>query len=190
MPEPSVMEALFADLPDERVLMPLAMPLGPDQLALACNAEIIASLLYNALRVRVVARGQVRAVVRHVKLMGLLCHATPGEHKDEVALEISGPYTLFRHTRIYGRSLSSLVPRLAWCHTYRLEAAWAFGGGTNVGRLVLRSGDPIAARDLARFDSKVEERSTAKGRMVQAGQMQLGVAMGDHVAKPHGVAEA
>jgi predicted nuclease of restriction endonuclease-like RecB superfamily len=159
MAEQELMDALFADLPDERTLMPLSEPLAPDQLALACNAEMVASLLYNALRVRIVVRGHARAVVRHVKLMGLLCRATPGESKDDVALDISGPFALFRHTRIYGRALCSLLPRLSWCHSYRLEADCAFGDGTNIGRLVLHSGDPIApARELEPFDSKVEER--------------------------------
>jgi predicted nuclease of restriction endonuclease-like RecB superfamily len=90
--------------------------------------------------------------------MGLLCSAAPGTSKDEVALEISGPYSLFRHTRIYGRALSSLVPRLSWCNSYRLEADCVLGE-QQVGRLVLRSGDPVCpARELAPFDSKVEER--------------------------------
>jgi uncharacterized protein len=159
LPSQSVMAELLADLPDERTLAPLPAPVAPTELSLACNAALVASLLSRALRVRIVARGQVRAVVRHVRLMGLLCHAVPGETKDEVVLEISGPFALFRHTRIYGRALSSLVPRLTWCNSYRLEADSVLGDGTSVGRLVLSSGDPIApARELASFDSKVEER--------------------------------
>jgi predicted nuclease of restriction endonuclease-like RecB superfamily len=100
----------------------------------------------------------VRAVVRHARLVGLLCHAMPGETKDEVALEVSGPYALFRHTRIYGRALASLVPRLSWCNTYRLEADCVLGTGTTARRLILGTGDPIApARELSPFDSKVEQ---------------------------------
>ncbi|HEX7477014.1 MAG TPA: DUF790 family protein [Polyangiales bacterium] len=153
------MDCLFADLPDERKLAPLPAPTAPCDLALACNAAIVASLLSRALRIRIVARGQVRAVVRHIRLMGLLCHAVPGAAKDEVSLEVSGPYALFRHTRIYGRALGSLVPRLAWCNSYRLEADCVLDSGTTLGRLVLGTGDPVApARELPAFDSKVEER--------------------------------
>ncbi len=159
MSEQQTMNALFADLPDERIMLPLTPAPSPAELALACNEAIVASLLAKALRVRITARGQVRAVVRHVRLMGLLCHATPGVTKDEVVLEVSGPYALFRHTRIYGQALSSLVPRLCWCNAYRLEADCVMGSGTAVGRLILESGDPIAAgRELSPFDSKVEER--------------------------------
>src|SRR5262249_40692797 len=130
-------------------------------LALECNASLVSALLHKAIRMRIVARGHVRAVVRHAKLMGLLCRVTPvsaGPSKDELALDISGPYALFRHTRKYGRALSSLVPRLAWCHQYRLEADCVLED-SSIGRLILHTGDPIApARELRSFDSKVEEQ--------------------------------
>jgi predicted nuclease of restriction endonuclease-like RecB superfamily len=152
-------ELLFADLPEERALAPLAEPLGPDRLALLCNEALVSALLHKALRVRVVARGNVRAVVRHAKLAGLICRAALAAGGDAVILEISGPYALFRHTRVYGRALASLVPRLAWCKDYRLEADCMLGAEPCLGRLVLGSGDPIgAARELRPFDSKLEER--------------------------------
>jgi predicted nuclease of restriction endonuclease-like RecB superfamily len=155
----ALMDGLFRDLPDERTLAALPRPLDAAELALLCNEAIVAALLYKALRVRVLARGNVRAVVRHAKLMGLLCIATPEPAKDEVTLELTGPYSLFRHTRIYGHALASLVPRLARCNGYRLEADCVLDGEAQLGRLVLRSGDPIApARELPRFDSQVEER--------------------------------
>jgi predicted nuclease of restriction endonuclease-like RecB superfamily len=154
-----LVELLFADLPDEQTLAPLGEAVAPEQLALSCNAAIISALLHKALRVRISARGNVRAVVRHAKLMGLLCLALPGAAKDEVILDISGPYALFRHTRVYGRALSSLVPRLVWCSAYRLEADCVLDAEQQLGRLVLGSGDPIAAaRELPAFDSKLEER--------------------------------
>lgn len=155
-----MLESLFLDLPDERVLGPLSETISPAELALRINAETVACLLRKALRVRVLASGNIRAVVRHAKLTGLLCHATPGKAKDAVTLELSGPYALFQHTRVYGRALASLVPRLAWCQRYRLEADCVLDAKTrSVGRLVLSSGAPIkAARELDAFDSKVEER--------------------------------
>jgi len=92
-------------------------------------------------------------------LLGLLCNASPGLTKDDLTLEISGPFALFRHTRIYARALASLIPRLSWCHKLRLEADCVLGTGTHIGCLELRTGDPvIPARELAPFDSKVEER--------------------------------
>jgi hypothetical protein len=158
IPPETVENELFADLAGERRLMPIAA-LSLSELALRSNVEVVAHWLSRALRVRLRAAGKVRAVVRHAKLMGLLCHAVPGERKDEATLEISGPFALFRHTRVYARALTSLVPRLAWCHAFRLEADCVLGAGDRLGRLVLRHGDPIfPARELPAFDSKLEER--------------------------------
>jgi predicted nuclease of restriction endonuclease-like RecB superfamily len=160
--EQTIEESVFADLAGERRLEAIQAP-ALDELALRSNVELIGQWLSRALRVRLKAAGKVRAVVRHAKLMGLLCHATSGGQKDEAELEISGPFALFRHTRIYARALTSLVPRLAWCHSFRLEADCVLGAGDRLGRLVLRHGDPLfPARELPAFDSKLEERF-AKG---------------------------
>jgi predicted nuclease of restriction endonuclease-like RecB superfamily len=153
------MACLFSDLPDERVLTAIA-PTTPEQLALLGNSELIAKLLTRALRVRIWANGHVRALVRQAKLMGLLCNVT-GAANDESILDISGPFSLFRHTRIYAWALAALVPRLAWCHRFRLEADCVLSAGDKVGRLHLRSGDPIfPARQLPPCDSLVERRFT------------------------------
>jgi hypothetical protein len=65
-----VLDTLFADLPDERVLMPLAAALDVTQFALSCNELMIQRLLQLALRVRITVDGNVRAVVRHAKWDG------------------------------------------------------------------------------------------------------------------------
>jgi predicted nuclease of restriction endonuclease-like RecB superfamily len=159
IPPTTLLEALFADLPEERRLGDLREPLAPATLALYSNQALIAELLHQAARVRITARGRVRAVVRHVKLAGLLCVISPGSENDAASLEISGPYALFRHTRVYGRALASLVPRLAWCHDYRLEADCVLDRRGELGRLVIGVGDPLAAgRELRPFDSQVEQR--------------------------------
>ncbi len=156
--EEAVLQGMFSDLPGERVLAPLKESLTPEQLALRCNAELIASLLGRALRVRIDAHGNVRAVVRHAKLLGLLCRVERGE-AEGIALELSGPFALFRHTRVYGRALASLVPRLAWCNTFRLSAECVMGSGSEVARLVIGAGDPVLyGKQLPAFDSKLEER--------------------------------
>lgn len=155
----AVEDGLFADLAVERVLASLPGGLSPTELTMRCNEAIVIALLYRALRVRVWMRGQARAVVRHARLIGLLCRVSAGLAEGELSLELSGPYALFRHTRLYGRALASLVQRLAWCNAFRLEADCVLEGGEQLGRLVLRSGDPITpARELPRYDSRVEER--------------------------------
>ena len=158
--EEAVLEGMFADLPDERQLAPLSEPVGPDHVLLLSNADVVASLLARAVRVRAFVRGRVRAVVRHAKLTGLLCQVSPGTPRDDMLLEISGPFALFRHTSVYGRALASLVPRLAWCQSFRLEADCVLGNrDAGLARLIIRPGDPLLpGRELEPFDSKLEER--------------------------------
>ena len=100
---------------------------------------------------------------------------------DGVVLEVSGPFSLFRHTEVYGRALASLVPRLAWCHEYELTAACALGRGGHRSTLVLRSGDPIGTgRELARHDSRLEAKFERDFRRATADW--------DVVREPHPVA--
>lgn len=157
--EEAVREGVFADLPDERQLAPLSEPVGPDHLVL-CNADVVASLLTRALRVRAYLRGKVRAVVRHAKLVGLLCQVGQSEPNEDLVLDISGPFALFRHTAVYARALASLVPRLACCERFRLEADCVMRGqDVGFARLVIRPGDPLLpGRELEPFDSQLEQR--------------------------------
>ncbi len=82
----------------------------------------------------------------------------PGLGARDAVLHLSGPLSLFRHTVIYGRALASLLPRLAWCDRFELQAEVVLRGG-EMRRLLIRSGDPLPpARELPRYDSRLEER--------------------------------
>ncbi len=171
--------ALFADLQGERRIAEIPRSMSPTRLATDANVAIVSSLVRRAAHIRISVRGNSRALVRHARLMGLICslssaepralasglagqqrlNASREEPPDGVVLEVSGPFSLFRHTEVYGRALASLVPRMAWCNEYELTAACALGRGGHLSTLVLRSGDPIGTgRELARHDSRVEAR--------------------------------
>jgi hypothetical protein len=171
--------ALFADLRAERRVAELPKSLSPTRLATDANIAIVTSLVKRAMRVRISVWGNSRALVRHARLMGLICRLSPAktqeqtsrqgdlqisnvsceEAPDGVILDVSGPFALFHHTEVYGRALASLVPRMAWCNEYELTAACALGRGSQLSTFVLRSGDPIGAgRELGRHDSRVEAR--------------------------------
>ena len=171
--------ALFADLRGERRVAELPKNVSPTRLATDANVAIVSSLVKRAAHVRIAVWGNSRALVRHARLMGLISSlssaqprtfadrrgglealdVTREEPPDGVVLEVSGPFSLFRHTEVYGRALASLVPRMAWCNEYELTAACALGRGGHLSTLVLRSGDPIGTgRELARHDSRLEAR--------------------------------
>jgi predicted nuclease of restriction endonuclease-like RecB superfamily len=149
-------DALFADLPGERLALP-PTSLDPGELALRANLLLAQSLLARAFRVGISLEGNARAVVRHASLRGLICSVTPGPAGEGARLEVSGPFALFRRTLLYGRALGSLLPVLAWTTRFRLDADCELRG--RAATVTLASGDPIfLSAEPRRFDSQVEER--------------------------------
>jgi uncharacterized protein len=155
---PEELEAsLFADLPGERIVTGLAVPLSPTELALRANLALTQALLFRATGVTLEVEGNARTLVRHAKLRGLICTVSRGPRGTETVLEVSGPLALFRRTILYGRALGTLVPHLAWCQRFRLRAACVLE--ERVVDLQLGTGDPILPADAPRqYDSQVEER--------------------------------
>ena len=161
-----IMTRLFADLPANRRLGTVPSELSPYELALTTNLALVQGILRNALRVSVRAQGGARRLVRQALVGGLICTAH-SEGPDAYRLNISGPYSLFRRTRIYGRVLAQLVPLLTWCDRYSLTAVCALEGEERT--LSLRHGDPIrSAREPRRYDSKLEERFARDFSRLQA----------------------
>jgi predicted nuclease of restriction endonuclease-like RecB superfamily len=80
-------------------------------------------------------------------------------------LDLSGPLSLFRRTLLYGRALGGLVPQLAWCQSFRLQAVCALQGRSLVleerfardfrrtapGWDVVHEPEPVAAGDALVF---------------------------------------
>jgi hypothetical protein len=127
------------------------------EIALRVNLATAQALVHRARTVRIALSGQAHAVVRQARLRGLLCQVRPGATEADAMLELSGPLALFRHTLVYGRALASVLPLLAWCTRFRLEAGCVLDGEERA--LTLRTGDPIfPSAPPRRYDSKVESR--------------------------------
>lgn len=150
--------ALFADLAGERRLGMVPPDLSPSNLALLVNQALVLGLLKRSTTVRISARGHARELVRHARFVGLICRVTRAAGDDErVLLEISGPFSLFRRTGVYGRALASLLPRAARCHCFQLVAHCALGRGPHTARFIVQASDPIfPVRELAPHDSRLE----------------------------------
>ena len=127
---------------------------SPHDIALRTNQLIVRSLLFRARRVRIKAEGALRPLVRQAKLRGLLCAVTQA---SEPVLDLSGPFTVFRHTLLYGRALGELVQFLPHCARFKLRADCVLRGEEAV--LDVQTGDPIfPAENPKPYDSKLEER--------------------------------
>jgi uncharacterized protein len=150
-------ESLFADLPGERIVAAPAQPLSAVELALRCNLAVVQEMLFCATVVRVEVEGNTRVLVRHAKWRGLICAVAERPSSASTTVEISGPFALFRNTRLYGRALGELVPLLVWCPRFRLQAECVFQGRRLT--LQLGAGDPIFPSSAPRrYDSLLEER--------------------------------
>jgi predicted nuclease of restriction endonuclease-like RecB superfamily len=149
-------DGMFADLPGERRLrVPNPLP-EPQALASRTNLALAQGLLRLASEVAIEMYGGARAVMRQVRLRRLLCTARR-VGPEGVRLEVSGPFSLFRHTTMYGRALASILPFLPWCTRYDLEARCMIRGESVSVRLL--PGDPIAGGEAPRtYDSRLEER--------------------------------
>ena len=178
----SLQAALFADLRSESTACVLPAGLSPEKIALDANLRLVGSWMQRARGVRITAWGNTRALVRQARLHGLICNirrAAPPDTASAAAaaavasgldavtegptegveLEISGPLALFRHTLIYGRALSALIPRALWCHRFELRADCQTGSASAIATLTVRTGDPLrVGRELAPYDSQVEAR--------------------------------
>lgn len=146
---------LWRDLPAERAV---ALPDGrPAELAIAAeaNLRIIQRALLRCYELRLDVTGNARSIVRTAAVRGLLTVAR--RQGDRVALHVSGPLALFHRTTVYGRALGSIVPHLAWCEQFTLEARCDLGGGPATFRIQPPLLLPPSARPK-RHDSALEAR--------------------------------
>jgi uncharacterized protein len=159
---PDEIEAsLFADIGNERLLPALPTAFSAETLALNANLRLAQAILFRSKEIKIRVQDQSRAVVRFAKFRGLLCQvnllSSADSRHGSSLLTVSGPYSLFRRTLIYGRRLGELLPILAWAQEFRLEAVCEIRGRPRT--FELRSGAPIApGKPPKKFDSRLEER--------------------------------
>jgi predicted nuclease of restriction endonuclease-like RecB superfamily len=150
-------DSLFADLPGERLVEAPPRSVSAIELALRTNLALVQRLLFRATTLRVEVEGYTRPLVRHAKWRGLICTIADRSGRGGVSLEISGPFALFRNTGLYGRALGELIPLLAWCSRFHLDAECVIDGRRRA--LQLATGDPIFPAAAPRqYDSRIEER--------------------------------
>jgi uncharacterized protein len=146
---------MLADLPEHRRVQVASF--DPDELALQANLRMAQGLLRRAQGAELALQGQARAVVRLLRLRGVLATAHPvsqGADGDRVRLLLPRPASGAEQRR-FGGALAALVPLLPWCRRHRLQADVVLPGRGGV--FVLRSGDPLpAGREPRRFDSALE----------------------------------
>ncbi len=151
-----VLLSLFADRPGARRLVTPPDAHSPRAIVLRYNLSLLQGLLLRATELDVIARSQVRSVVRFAKLRRLLCtyHALD----DGLRISLSGPLSILRQTTKYGYALAGFVPAAVVTPGWAIEAQCNVLGEST--RLRATSADPIASTHVLPkdFDSAVERR--------------------------------
>ena len=163
LPEAGIESHLYADLePERRVRLRVPMP-GVEEILSRYNFRLVQGLVFLADRVVVASDGQFRAMYRLAKLHGLIVEVKRAEmcaggHGGDPVLEITGPVSLFKFTRRYGRALGAFLPACTLGSRYRIEARLNLQGRRLP--LVLTQADGVLSphREPRRFDSRIEER--------------------------------
>lgn len=156
--------SLFADLAGQKRIAALPPDLSASRLALLANQALVHTFLRRALRVRIRAWGSAHGLMRQARRLGLICtETTPpaptSSAPPDTALDISGPFALFRKTELYGRALASLLPHAARCQHFELEADCALDRSAPPATLCVSASDPIFSdNEPTAFDSRVETR--------------------------------
>jgi predicted nuclease of restriction endonuclease-like RecB superfamily len=163
-----VERALFADLRSEQRVGPVPPALREGGLSEQVNLAMVAGLLGRARVVRITTPGESKSLVRQARRSGLLClverraAAAPPEHRQRTSLHISGPFALFRQTRIYGRALAALMTSVASLPSFELRAECQLSNGGELVSLRVRSGDPLPALAEPRLAERRVEQELAR----------------------------
>lgn len=155
--ESRIEDLLFADRMGARLLVPPERAATEAELRDAYNLALVQSLLARATEVTADVRANLRHVVRHAKLVGLM--ATFSETEDGATrATLSGPLALFHDTVKYGNALARWFPSLVTTPGWSLEARVVLGGETS--RLSLDASAPLPrTHALPRaHDSRLEAR--------------------------------
>ncbi len=114
-------ENLYADVKEFHRLA--AFEGYPDARALLSryNVAQVQAALYLAVKMTITARQDFKTILRHAKLARLL-HRITRLGQDEYRIELDGPASLFRKTRLYGVNMARFLPKLLACQGWKMEA--------------------------------------------------------------------
>lgn len=153
-----VEDALFADLDTELRLVALDAP-SPAELLARYNMALAQAVLLRAHEVRVelpqIRPARARQLFRFIKFRRLMHRAERTD--DGYRLVLDGPMSLLRQTSRYGVAMALLLPGLALCERYALEADVTWGKARRPLRFELDEGVGLRSHLADRGTWKSEE---------------------------------
>jgi predicted nuclease of restriction endonuclease-like RecB superfamily len=161
--------ALYADLPAFHRLRSFEGFPHSAALLARYNVAQLQACLYDAEHVTIEAGADFKTLLRYAKLARLLHDITPLPG-DRYFLELTGPASVLRETRVYGASFARFLPAVLACRDWRLQARVRTPWRTTA-TLELSSADRFHSHlpRLSEFDSTVEEKFAKKFGEERAG---------------------
>ena len=117
-----VEHALYADLPEEQLLVDLGQAWTKQELVARYNLELARGLLYWASEMRLTVQGGYKDLFKYMKLFKLM-HTIQILPKGGYAITVDGPLSPFvQATLRYGFQMAKFLPGLMLCPEWTMEA--------------------------------------------------------------------
>jgi uncharacterized protein len=117
-----VENALYADLPEEQLLVDLGPQWTEQELVERYNLELARGLLYWATEMRLTVQGGYKDLFKYLKLFKLM-HTIRPLPKGGYAITVDGPLSPFvQATLRYGFQMAKFLPGLMLCPEWTMEA--------------------------------------------------------------------
>jgi predicted nuclease of restriction endonuclease-like RecB superfamily len=140
---------LYADLKSAQKVGPL-LSLAPRELLERYNLALAQACLFRAREVRVTLTGleprRLQALIRALKFRRVLFRVgrpRTDSKQPTLGLTLDGPLSLFKHTSRYGLALAHILPELARCPKWSLEAEIRWGRERKDALLKLSDRSPL-----------------------------------------------
>jgi uncharacterized protein len=156
MPWPVIEAGLFSDVVELQVMKSFPAAITSADLLAAYNVAQVQATLYRATAMVVETRGDVKTILRHAKLAGLM-HRIHRQPNGIYRFLFDGPASKLRNTWRYGIRMARMLPKLLSCSQWRM-AANILGPGMRTFRLQVTHADGLRSTLQAAdpFDSELE----------------------------------
>ncbi len=161
---------LYADYPEFHRLAAFPADYTPEALRADYDLAQAQALLYDAIRVEVRMRTDLKHIVQYARLSRLL-HRLVRNPGGEYRLVLDGPNSILRRTRAYGVDFAKFLAALVQARDWQMAAAVTLRKGWRPLTFVLSSSDGLRSRipAPALFDSTLEESFAAKFGLARDG---------------------
>jgi len=154
---------LYADYPAYHRLTTFPEAYTAEELRADYDLAQAQTLLYDATRVEIEARADLKYIVQYARLSRLLHRLGRGTN-GAYRLVFDGPNSILRKTHVYGVDFAKFLAALVQARDWRMSASLILRTGWRPATFTLTSADGLRSRVPAPrlFDSSLEERFARK----------------------------